>query len=144
MGPYNNSSKSGPNRLFGQTMKKSDRSSKATRYQRQFGNGNQKYKSAPTSADTSQKDEANDWRRIRQEQQETIDAKFGYYRLEDRYQEQQKTTSLGMKKGNDRKFDKLTQRRGWLFNMAATTVSFNRNMYLLSASRYNQQIRDSK
>ena len=110
MGPYQNN-----NRRFGQTMSKSNKSSSSSRYQRQFGNsGNQ---SRQQSNDSSKADDIALKRRLRQEQGELIDKKFGYYRLEDQYQERQ-NNSLGGETG----IEKLLQRRGWLFNMAATTV----------------------
>jgi len=58
---------------------------------------------------------------MRQEQGEIIDAKFGYHRLEDQYLERQKNSRLRTEEGNAGGVDKLKQRRGWLFNMAATT-----------------------
>jgi hypothetical protein len=125
MGPYNkNKGKQGADRLFGQTMRKSSRSSSASRYQRQMGNSNQRQHPQEDSskADTSQSDEKAAWRRLRQEQAEIIDAKFGYHRLEDQYQERQKNSRLRTEEGNVGGVDKLMQRRGWLFNMAATTV----------------------
>jgi hypothetical protein len=125
MGPYNkNKGKQGADKLFGQTMKKSNRSSSSSRYQRQMGNRNPRQQSQEDSskADTSQADEKAAWRRMRQEQGEIIDAKFGYHRLEDQYLERQKNSRLRTEEGNIGGVDKLKQRRGWLFNMAATTV----------------------
>lgn len=119
MGPYNNNKGKPANKLFGQTMRKSNRSSAATRYQRQFGGSSKKVESS--NADTSKADEAAARRRMRQEQGELIDAKFGYHRLEDQYQERQKNPSLRTETGAGGS-ENLMQRRGWLFNMAATTV----------------------
>jgi hypothetical protein len=125
MGPYPN------NRLFGQTMKKSNRSSSssATRYQRQFGSSNNNnYNNNTNSSSHSQSieeskaerkaTEAAARRRLRQEQGETIDANFGYHRLEDQYHQQQQQQQQSS--GDD--FVAM-QRRGWLFHMLATTVS---------------------
>ena len=126
MGPYNkNKGGPGTSRLFGQTMRKSIKSSTGTRYQRQFGRSNQKQQSHEVDSSntgTTKSDEAAAWRQLRQEQGEIIDAKFGYHRLEDQYQERQKNSSLRIEKRHAGEFDKLMQRRGWLFNMAATTV----------------------
>ena len=72
--------------------------------------------------DTSKADEAAARRRLRQEQAEIIDSKFGYHRLEDQYQERRQNSSLGGAERGDAGVDKFMQRRGWLFNMAATTV----------------------
>ena len=138
MGPYNNKNgKPGSNKLFGQTMKKSNRSSAASRYQRQFGKGGQRqppYGKDSSKPETTQAEEVAARRRLRQEQSETIDAKFGYHRLEDQYQEQrQKNSRLRTGNGDAGGVDKLMQRRGWLFNMAATTVrSVTRNKLIVS------------
>ena len=118
MGPYNNKGKPGANKLFGQTMRKSSRSSAATRYQRQFGKSSN---AGNSKSDTTQADEVAARRRLRQEQGEAIDTKFGYHRLEDQYQENKKNMSLRTETIGA---NKSMQRRGWLFNMAATTVSF--------------------
>ena len=126
MGPFNNKGGSG-NRQFGQSMKKSNKSSAGSRYQQQFGNKN-KYQQQHNQTDSSnvdpnKADEAAARRRLRQEQQEIIDVKFGYHRLEDQYQERQQNSRLREERGNTGPgVDKLMQRRGWLFNMAATTV----------------------
>ena len=92
-----------PNRVFGQAMKKQ------SRYQRQFG-GNKKG-SVTQSEQAGKAEEAAARRRLRQEQGEALDIKFGYRRLED----QLSTASRG---------PSVIQRRGWLFHMLATTVSF--------------------
>ena len=125
MGPYNNKNgKPTTNRLFGQTMKKSNKSSSASRYQRQFGNGYQRQQPngahSSSKADTAQLDEVAERRRQRREQGEIIDTKFGYHRLEDQYLDRQQNSRL--RTGDAGGVDKLMQRRGWLFNMAATTV----------------------
>lgn len=126
MGPYNNNKgKAGPNRLFGQTMRKPSMSS-ATRYQRQFGQQNktqQQYQADLSKVDTTKADEAAARRRLRREQGEIIDAKFGYHRLEDQYQERKKNSSFRTGNEYGGRDETLTKRRGWLFNMAATTVS---------------------
>lgn len=117
MGPYPNS-----NRLFGQTMKKSNKSSVASRYQRQLGrdgNQSQRQKEEPSWSENSKADEAAIRRRLRQEQGEIIDVKFGYHRLEDQHQERQNSSLRG-----DSGIEKAVQRRGWLFNMSATTVRY--------------------
>jgi len=60
MGPYNkNKGKQGADKLFVQTMKKSNRSSSSSRYQRQMGNRNPRQQSQEDSskADTSKADE---------------------------------------------------------------------------------------
>ena len=105
-------------------INKNKRSSATTRYQRQFGKNNHRQRAhrvESSGADNNKLDEAASRRRLRQEQGEIIDAKFGYHRLEDVYHEQQKSPSFGLgKRGIE--VDKLMRRRGWLFNMAATTV----------------------
>ena len=125
MRPYNNNKGgTGNNRVFGQTMRKTKNSSAASRYRRQFGESNQRQHSQQTdssNADTKA-EEAAARRRLRQEQGEVIDSKFGYHRLEDQYQERKKNPSLRTENGYDGGVDPLTQRRGWLFNMAATSV----------------------
>ena len=118
MGQYNN-------KKFGQTMKKSNKSSGASRYQRQFGQGNQQQQLQ--SENISKAEEAAARRRVRQEQSERIDSKFGYHRLEDQFQERQNDLALRAEGGDGAAVNKLTQRRGWLFNMAATTVRIGPN-----------------
>jgi hypothetical protein len=86
-----------PNRVFGQATKKQ------SRYQRQMG-GKSKAAMSPSMQD-AKAEEAAARRRLRQEQGEAIDTKFGYKRLEDQFA------------------DSPIERRGWLFNMLATTVS---------------------
>jgi hypothetical protein len=86
-----------PNRVFGQAQKKK------SRYQRQMGDKS-KAAMSPSMQD-AKAEEAAARRRLRQEQGEAIDTKFGYKRLEDQYE------------------DSPIERRGWLFNMLATTVS---------------------
>ena len=88
-----------PNKLFGQTMNKKQPS----RYQRQFGGGGRNDKAAEQDAKAA---EAAARRRLRQEQGEAIDAKFGYKRLEDQTTDPEQTV----------------ERRGWLYHMLATTV----------------------
>ena len=88
-----------PNRVFGQAMKKQ------SRYQRQFGGKNGK---ALPTLDTKA-EEAAARKRLRQEQGEAIDVRFGYNRLEDYFLD---SSSDGAP----------IERRGWLFNMLATTV----------------------
>lgn len=95
-------------------MKKSN---KASRYQRQFGKGGNNSSGQEKSEDATIVEEAAARRRVRQEQGEIIDQRFGYHRLEDQYQER-KNSSSATREG----LDELAQRRGWLFNMAATTV----------------------
>lgn len=91
-----------PNRVFGQAMKKQ------SRYQRQFGG---KTKGTITQSDQDSKaEEVAARRRLRQQQGEIIDVKFGYKRLEDQL-------------SSDSTNQPIIQRRGWLFNMLATTVS---------------------
>ena len=122
MGPYNNNKGKPPaQKLFGQTMRKSNKSSAATRYQRQFGGKSGNNAANSSKPEPSQADEAAARRRLRQEQGEVIDARFGYHRLEDQYQERQKNSGLRTEAGGT---DDLVQRRGWVFNMAATTVSY--------------------
>lgn len=100
------------NRVFGQAMKKSQ---KSTRYQRQMGannknsdNNNSHSHSAIEDSDAAARDDAVARRRARQEQGEAIDVQFGYERLED--------------KPLDPNLPPV-ERRGWLFNMLPTTVS---------------------
>ena len=131
MESYINKNKDGPrtNRISGQTMGKSKRSSATTRYQRQFGKSNRRQQSHavdPSESDSKKLDEAAARRRLRQEQGETIDAKFGYNRLEDLYHEKQKSPTFRAEKPRI-EIDTLMQRRGWLFNMAATTVRVSRS-----------------
>jgi hypothetical protein len=111
MGPYRN-------RKFGQVLKKSTRpSSHATRYQRQLGNNNN------ITSEESKLDrkaaEAATRRRLRQEQGENIDIKFGFHRLEDQYR--QHITQQFSSNSDD--VSAAVSRRGWLFHMLATTVS---------------------
>ena len=89
-----------PNRVFGQAMKKQ------SRYQRQFG-GKTKDRVIQSEQD-SKAEEAAARRRLRQEQGEEIDIKFGYRRLE---------SQLSSTGGPPE-----IERRGWLFHMLATTV----------------------
>jgi hypothetical protein len=66
--------------------------------------GKSKAAMSPSMQD-AKAEEAAARRRLRQEQGEAIDTKFGYKRLEDQFA------------------DSPIERRGWLFNMLATTVS---------------------
>lgn len=91
-----------PNHVFGQAMKKQ------SRYQRQFGGS--KKGSATKSEHDAKAEEAAARRRLRQEQGEAIDIKFGYNRLEN----QLSSASRG---------PSAIRRRGWLFHMLPTTVS---------------------
>jgi hypothetical protein len=81
-----------PNRVFGQAMKK----------QSKDNNKNADDRDAKSA-------EAANWRRMRQEQGEVIDAKFGYHRLEDQPVDSAKASAP-------------VERRGWLFHMLPTTV----------------------
>jgi hypothetical protein len=92
-----------PNRVFGQAMKKQSKS----KYQRQFGGGKDSNKNADDR--DAKSEEAANWRRMRQEQGEVIDAKFGYHRLEDQPVDSAKASAP-------------VERRGWLFHMLPTTV----------------------
>jgi hypothetical protein len=119
MGPYRNDKK-----VFGQTMKKSTASS--SRYRRQFGStggGDRNHsRVAPTehspppatNADTKAA-EAAARRRVRQDQGEAIDARFGFHRLEDQHVQAQQRGGPDAPSGR-------AARRGWLFHMLATTV----------------------
>ncbi|KAL3942259.1 MAG: hypothetical protein SGBAC_003529 [Bacillariaceae sp.] len=89
-----------PNHVFGQAMKKQ------SRYQRQFGGS--KKGSATKSEHDAKAEEAAARRRLRQEQGEAIDIKFGYNRLEN----QLSSASRG---------PSAIRRRGWLFHMLPTT-----------------------
>ncbi len=94
------------NRLFGQAMSK--KTQKSSRYQRQFGvqtSNAAKIEDPEVAA----RDEAAVRRRLRQEQGEAIDLQFGYERLED------KPLDPNMP---------MVEKRGWLFHMLPTTVSF--------------------
>eukprot|EP00980_Cylindrotheca_fusiformis_P026149 scaffold15472_cov117-Cylindrotheca_fusiformis.AAC.13 len=88
-----------PNRVFGQAMKKQ------SRYQRQMGHNNNAGQQSMLDAKA---EEAAARKRLRQEQGEEIDTKFGYRRLEDQF-------SDSLQDGAP------IERRGWLFNMLATT-----------------------
>jgi len=95
-------------REFGQVMKKSN---KSTRYQRQFGNASSSHSQLviPDDPEAAAREEAVAKRRARQEQGEAIDLAFGYERIED--------------KPIDPNHPPV-ERRGWLFHMLPTTVSF--------------------
>ena len=99
-------------------MKKPNKSTAASRYQRQFGKGDKRRQEESSNVD-SKTDEVAARRRLRQEQSEIIDGKFGYHRLEDQHQEQQSSAIRG-----DTTTGKTLQRRGWVFNMSATTVRY--------------------
>jgi hypothetical protein len=110
MGPYPNG-----NRQFGQTMKKSNKST--SRYQRQFGSKSSSsyQQQREESSKETKAAEAAARRRLRQEQGEIIDINFGYRRLEDQENQHMQQDSM----------DGTTlQRRGWLFHMLPTTVRF--------------------
>ena len=109
----------GSRRVFGQAMGKSKRGgggSSSSSYQRQFGGGS-KAKISPAggggNGDNTTTDDANAIlaakRRIRQEKAEQIDEKFGYETFAF-----QNTNGVGSRE--------VRERRGWLFNMLATTV----------------------
>jgi hypothetical protein len=110
----------GSRRVFGQSMgKKQGRG--GSNYQRQFGGGgksgnsfNANSNNNGTNNPESEAARQAARRRLRQEQGEAIDAKFGYHRLEDVPQQQQQQPHGG---GSD-----IVQRRGWLFHMLPTTV----------------------
>ena len=111
------------NKQFGQTTKKSNKSLATSRYQRQFGKGGKRQQEEPSKLD-NKADEAAARRRLRQEQGEIIDGKFGYHRLEDQHQEQQNSALRG-----DTGISKTVQRRGWVFNMSATTVRYTLSFF---------------
>lgn len=92
-----------PNRVFGQAMKKQ------SRYQRQLGGGGKGKEASIPSTQDAKAEEAAARRRLRQEQGEAIDIKFGHKRLEDQFADSSPDGSA-------------MERRGWLFNMLATTV----------------------
>lgn len=94
------------NRVFGQAMKKSN---KGSRYQRQFGNSSHSNIVTTEDPEAVARDEAAARRRARQEQGEAIDISFGYERLEDMPVDPSHPP---------------VERRGWLFHMLPTTVSF--------------------
>jgi hypothetical protein len=124
MGPY-------PNRQFGQSLKNANRSSSSgTRYQRQFGNKNIN-NSALLPGEDSKLDrkavESATRKRLRQEQGETIDINFGYHRLEDQQQQQ---TAQHLSSSRDG-VATVVSRRGWLFHMLATTVSFFKRVFVI-------------
>ena len=108
----------GSRRVFGQAMGKSKRGgggSSSSSYQRQFGGGS-KAKISPAAGGgngDNTTDDANAIlaakRRIRQEKAEQIDEKFGYETFAF-----QNTNGVGSRE--------VRERRGWLFNMLATTV----------------------
>ena len=108
------SSNNGPRKVFGQTM---HRKGGRTNYQRQFGGGGGRSKSLYNNDSRNEDSEAARQaarRRLRQEQGEAIDAKFGYHRLEDKAM-----LTGGSDNNND---ESVVERRGWLFHMLPTTV----------------------
>jgi hypothetical protein len=105
------SNKGGGNRVFGQAMAKKGGSS---RYQKQFGGSKRPDNNqGPTEAEAKAA-EAAARKRARQEQGEVIDAKFGYHRLEDQHLE------AGAEP---------VARRGWIFQMLPTTVSYDGKVF---------------
>ena len=100
--------------VFGQTMRKKNEGNRgggASRYQRQFGGG--KNSGAVMSSRTSDADEASKALRRRQKQAkgEAIDEAFGMEKF---------TVSASSTAG--KAMQGRRQRRGWLYNMMATTV----------------------
>jgi hypothetical protein len=93
-------------REFGQVMKKS---TKASRYQRQYGNSSHSAIETTDDPEAAARDEAAARRRARQEQGEAIDVSFGYERIEDKPVDPSHPP---------------VERRGWLFHMSPNTVSF--------------------
>eukprot|EP00529_Nitzschia_sp_RCC80_P002741 CAMPEP_0113444100 /NCGR_PEP_ID=MMETSP0014_2-20120614/2493_1 /TAXON_ID=2857 /ORGANISM="Nitzschia sp." /LENGTH=1934 /DNA_ID=CAMNT_0000335103 /DNA_START=203 /DNA_END=6003 /DNA_ORIENTATION=- /assembly_acc=CAM_ASM_000159 len=138
---------SNPQKRFGQTMhKKKNAGAAGTRYQRQFGNGGKGSHSRIMSAEDAKQggggsgpssqnseqtkaQEAAARRRLRQEQGEAIDVAFGYNRLEDHpgaaaaaaaAAAATAAASAGAAASATTN-NTILQRRGWLFNMLATT-----------------------
>lgn len=105
----------GGNQVFGQTMKK--KSTSSSRYQKQAGNNFKSnktvYKSAADTDDSA--DPAAARRRFKQQQGQEIDKLFGYEKF-----------ALS----NNNNELKSASRRGWLFQMLATTVRIVEKMYL--------------
>jgi hypothetical protein len=101
--------KGGGNQVFGQTMKKKS-AGPTSRYQKQAGNNYQSkqtvYKSA-ADTDDSATDPALARRRFKQQQGKEIDKLFGYEKFE---------------LSNNNNEPNSASRRGWLFQMLATTV----------------------
>jgi hypothetical protein len=101
--------KGGGNQVFGQTMKK--KSTPSSRYQKQAGNNYQSkqtvYKSAADTDDAAT-DPAVARRRFKQQQGQEIDKLFGYEKF-----------ALSNNNNNE---PNSASRRGWLFQMLATTV----------------------
>jgi hypothetical protein len=99
----------GGNQVFGQTMKKKS-TGPSSRYQKQAGNNYQSkqtvYKSA-ADTDDSATDPAVARRRFKQQQGQEIDKLFGYEKF-----------ALS----NNNNEPNSASRRGWLFQMLATTV----------------------
>jgi hypothetical protein len=100
----------GGQQVFGQTMKKKKSSGPSSRYQKQAGNNYQQKKTVyKSAADTD--DAANDpavaRRRFKQQQGQEIDKLFGYEKF-----------ALS----NNNNEPNSASRRGWLFQMLATTV----------------------
>ena len=102
--PYPNNK----NKVFGQSMKK--KGGGRSNYQRQLGGNNNS--NSNSNSNSNDKDDASSEeakraarRRLRQEQGEAIDAKFGYHRLEDGQQD-----------------GEVIEKRGWIFHMLPTTV----------------------
>lgn len=138
MGPHPNDKK-----RFGQTMKKSSSSSSSStaagsRYQRQFGNnrgegGNNHSRIAPSTTTTTLAEtkaaEAAQRRRLRQEQGEEIDVLFGYPRLEDQYSSHMMAIHQNRNNGGSDRSGIMKPRRGWLFQMLATTVRLGLVLY---------------
>jgi hypothetical protein len=114
--PYPNSKN---NKVFGQSMSKKKGGGKSN-YQRQFGGSSKNAYNGSNSNSNSKDDTSSEEaqraarRRLRQEQGEAIDAKFGYNRLEDGQQD-----------------GEVIEKRGWIFHMLPTTVSILRNVYCM-------------
>jgi hypothetical protein len=108
MAKYPNNKSGGQQKVFGQSMRK--KSSSSNRYQRQLGGGGGGRGGGGGGGNMPDVEESENakiaaFKRLRQEQGEAIDVKFGYNRLE------------------DQEMDGVVVRRGWLFHMLHTTVS---------------------
>ena len=114
--PKNNSHQHTNAKVFGQTMKRKPQAKTISSYQKSFGGGSSTSRFISEHDESSPLSEAAQQaaarRRLRQEQGEAIDLRFGYHRLEDGH------PITGGDNG-----PQTIQRRGWLFHMLATTVS---------------------
>jgi hypothetical protein len=118
--PYPNKSS---NKVFGQAMKKKQ----SSRYQKQFG-GSRKGQDNSDNDHDKKAEEAAARRRLRQEQGEALDARFGFLRLEDQPLDNNSMEPI--------------QRRGWLYHMLPTTVRYFGDWNQIVPNRYTMTHQD--